>query len=256
MNLLIRCHLFAAVFESTTMNPKRRPAGGELKRYWGDPQHPAPTEWGTSAWEYWNAGAWIRANPTAELPLVTYAPRMHTGDFGILDKPPLFRALLDAKRCWSGVTHEGPQIGHRAPEWMFQLRRSDSLAAFGNSTLDDDPGIGFGGDPECQLNGYLCFEPRTQVDRPDLWEMTVYLAAGDKTGRDGAPLDECLADVTPRRCRQFRAQPGQRFAWSNTSLAGDRTIQSGTAVADDWGLVTAQQVRISKGKNRLAIRRE
>jgi hypothetical protein len=70
---------------------------------------------------------------------------------------------------------------------MFQLRRSDSLAAFGNSTLDDDPGIGFGGDPGCQLNGYLCFEPRTQVDRPDLWEMTVYLAVGDKTGRDGAP---------------------------------------------------------------------
>jgi hypothetical protein len=247
--------LFAASFECTTMNPKRSPAGRECKRYWGDPREPAPTEWGPSAWEYWNAGQWIRTHPTAELPLITYAPRMHTGDFGILDKPPLYRALLDTKRAWSCVFHEGPLIGHRAPEWMFQLRRSDSVAAFGNCSLDDNPGIGFGGDPGGQMNAYLCFDPRSQVDRPDRWEMTIYLHAGDKRGRNAAPLDRCTVDVTPRRCRQFKLSPGAGLTWANTSLPDGQLVQTGKATADRWGLVTARKVLVSKARNRLVIRR-
>jgi hypothetical protein len=247
--------LFAATFECTTMNPKRSPAGNECKRYWGDPKNPAPTEWGVSAWEYWNAGQWIKTHPTVEIPLMTYAPRMHTGDFGILDKPPLYRALLDTKRAWSTVFHEGPLIGHRDPSWMFQIRRTDSLAAFGRCNLDDNPGIGFGGDPGGQMNAYLCFDAPSQVDQFDCWEMTLYLYAGDSRGRNAAPLDQCTADVTPRRCRRFRAQPGQKFQWINTSLADEKTVQTGTAVADQWGLVTAEKVIVSKGKNRLVIRR-
>ncbi|MBM4035451.1 MAG: hypothetical protein FJ291_27230 [Planctomycetes bacterium] len=245
--------LFAATFECTTMNMKRSPAGNECKRYWGDPQRPAPTEWGASAWEQWNAPEWIRSNPTVELPLITYAPRMHTGDFGILDKPPLYRALLDTKRAWSACFGEGPLIGHKDPDWMFALRRSDSVAAFGNCSLDDNPGIGFGGDPGGQMNAWLAFEPRTQVDSPDRWEMTLYLVAGDKRGRGGAPLDACTADVTPRRCQRFKPSPGAKVTWTNTSLADANPVQTGTAIADQWGLVTAQRVIISKGKNRLAI---
>jgi len=245
--------LFAASFECTTMDPKRSPAGQECKRYWGDPKDHAATEWGQSAWEHWNAPEWIRTHPTAELPLITYAPRMHRGDFGILDKPPLYRALLDTKRAWSCVFHEGPLIGHRAPEWIFQLRRSDSVAAFGNCSLDDNPGIGFGGDPGGQMNAYLCFDARSQVDRADRWEMTVYLHAGDKRGRNAAPLDQCAVDVTPRRCRQFKAAPGEEFAWTNTSEEDGKLVQRGTATADRWGLVTAEKVIVSKGRNRLAI---
>ena len=71
------------------MNPKRSPASMECKRYRNDPKTPAPTEWGESAWEYFNAGEWIKNHPAAELPLVIHTPGMHTGDFGILDKPPL-----------------------------------------------------------------------------------------------------------------------------------------------------------------------
>ena len=247
--------LFAATFESTTMNPLRSPAGNECKRYWGDPKSPAPTEWGTSAWDYWNAAEWIRNNPAAELPLITYAPRMHTGDFGILDKPPLYRSLLDTKRAWSAIFDEGPQIGHRAPDWIFSLRRSDSVAAFANCSLDDDPGIGFGGDPGGQMNAYLGFDPRSQVDQPDRWEMTLYLDPGDKQGRGGAPLSQCSADVTPRRCRGFAAKPGEKFAWINTSPADGKVVQTGTAIADPWGLVTAERVIVSKSRNRLVIQR-
>jgi len=247
--------LFAATFECTSMNLKRSPAGGECKLYWGDPRNPAPTEWGVSAWEYWNAGEWIRTHPDADLAPMTYAPRMHTGDFGRLDKPPLFRALLDTKRAWSAIFHEGPQAGHYGPGWLYQLRRTDSAPAFANCSIDDSPGIGLGWDPGGQMNAYLCAEPRTQVDRPDRWEMTVYLYPGDSRGRSAAPVDECTADVTPRRCRQFKAKPGQKFVWTNTSLADGKVVQTGQAVADDRGLVTAKSVTISKGKNRLVIRR-
>jgi len=247
--------LFAATFECTTMNPKRSPAGNECKRYWGPVTNPAPTEWGVSAWEYWNAGEWIKHHPQTELAPMTYAPRMHTGDFGRLDKPPLYRALLDTKRAWSTVFHEGPLEGHRAPGWMYQLRRTDSVPAFGNCSIDDNPGIGFGWDPGGQMNAYLCAEPRTQVDRPGRWEMTVYLYAGDRRGRNAAPLDRCTADVTPRRCQRFKARPGGKFTWTNTSVAARKVIQTGAAVADKRGLVTAKKVVISKGKNRLVILR-
>ncbi len=247
--------LFAATFECTTMNPKRSPAGGECKRYWGDPKDPAPTEWGVSAWEYWNAGGWIRSHPQADLAPMTYAPRMHTGDFGRLDKPPLYRALLDTKRAWSTVFHEGPLLGHRGPAWMFQLRRTDSVAAFGNCSLDDNPGIGTGWDPGGQMNAYLCCDVRSQIDAPDGWEMTVYLYAGDARGRGAAPVDRCTADVTARRCRKFRAKPGEKFTWTNTSVAENKVVQQGSAVADELGLVTARKVIISKGKNHLVIRR-
>jgi len=245
--------LFAVAFECTTMNPKRSPAGMECRRYWGDPKRPAPTEWGQSAWEYWNAGAWIAAHPAVELPLITYAPRMHTGDFGRLDKAPLYRALLDTKRAWSAIFHEGSLIGHRDPSWMFQIRRSDSLAAFGNCTLDDDPGIGFGWTPRGQMNAYLCFDPRSQTDAADRWEMTVYLTSGDKRGRGAAPVDQCTADVTPRRCQKFKAKPGEKFTWTNTSVKDKKVVQTGQAVADKHGLATATDVIITKGKNRLLI---
>jgi len=105
------------------------------------------------------------------------------------------------------------------------------------------------------MNAWLCFEPRSQVDQADRWEMTLYLLGGDKRGRDGAPLDQCTADVTPRRCRHFKAGPADTFTWTNTSLADNQVVQSGTAAADTWGLVTAEKVIISKGKNRLVIQR-
>ncbi len=105
------------------------------------------------------------------------------------------------------------------------------------------------------MNAYLCCDARSQVDQSDEWEMTLYLYAGDDRGRRGAPLQKCSADVPPRRCRRFKAQPGEKFTWTNTSLADNKVVQTGTASADQWGLVTARQTVISKGKNRLVIRR-
>jgi len=248
--------LFAATFECLTVNPKRSPAARECKRYWNDPKTPAPTEWGISAWEYWNVAQWVLNHPAAELPFVSYTPYQHEGDFGQLDKPPFYRAMLDTKHAFATYFNESRGLyGTADASWIFCIRRHDTIAAFGNCTLDDNPGIGAGYDPGGQINAYLCFDAPSADDEEDKWAMTLYLYAGDKRGRQAAPLDECAADVTPRRCQKFKAKPGEKFTWTNYSLAKDKVVQTGTAEADQWGLVTAKRVIISKGKNRLVIQR-
>jgi hypothetical protein len=68
-----------------------------------------------------------------------------------------------------------------------------------------------------------------------------------------SPVDQCTVDVTPRRCQHFKASPGERLPWSNTSVADGRVIQSGTALVDRYGLITLEQVAVSKDKNRISI---
>ena len=79
---------------------------------------------------------------------------------------------------------------------------------------------------------------------PARWEMTVALTAK-------APKEECTVDITPRRLQKFKAKPGEKLKWSNTS--GAEEIQSGEVTADKWGLVTLQKVVVTKAENRIVI---
>jgi hypothetical protein len=149
--------------------------------------------------------------------------------------------MIDTKRPFTFNT----QIADRLPV----IRRNQSVPTFGNCSLDDNPGngdlnngLGMG----AQLNGYLNWDAETIVDRPGEWQMTVWL--------DGsAPLPECAVDLTPRRCQQFKPRPGDTFCWVSTAADGRKTIQSGTVVADSWGLVTLKELAVDKGKNRIRI---
>jgi hypothetical protein len=76
--------------------------------------------------------------------------------------------------------------------------------------------------------------------------MTVYVT-GD------CMEDHCTVDVTPRHLKQFKPAAGQTFKWTNTRLADGKTIGSGTVKADKWGLLTLDQVTVTKGRNRLTI---
>ncbi|OPX21996.1 MAG: hypothetical protein B1H04_05715, partial [Planctomycetales bacterium 4484_123] len=82
----------------------------------------------------------------------------------------------------------------------------------------------------------------------DRWALTVYLV-------DECRAETCTVDVTPRRLKNFRPAPGEKFKWTNTSLANKRLLQSGTVTADEWGLVTLKGVTVTRGRNRLEIRR-
>ena len=61
--------------------------------------------------------------------------------------------------------------------------------------------------------------------------------------------------MTPRRLQKLKVRPGKRLNWTNRSVAGGKVVQTGTAEADRWGLVTLKDVKVTKGKNRLQLRR-
>jgi len=133
------------------------------------------------------------------------------------------------------------------------IRLGHSVPAFTGCSLDDNPGNGdpADGDPEGQLNLYLRWEPDSLVEEQNRYEITVYLVGS-------APEDECTVNITPRRCRKFRPASGAKLVWTNSRrnrLAGGAgagtEVQAGEVVADKWGLVTVEGVRIGKEGNRI-----
>lgn len=63
--------------------------------------------------------------------------------------------------------------------------------------------------------------------------------------------ESAIMTVTPRRCQQFKAKPGTRFAWTLTE--GGKTVNKGTAVADKWGLVTAEGIELTQQPRRFGF---
>jgi len=70
-------------------------------------------------------------------------------------------------------------------------------------------------------------------------------------GRVKAPEDESTVDITPRRCQQFKPKPGETFKWTNAS--GGEVVHAGKVAADKWGLVTLENVTVTKGRNRIVV---
>ncbi len=232
---------------------------------WGPYPYGSRNWAGADHWDWMNICKYVRENPAKELPFHVSLPygSSHVGDMGPWAWQELYRALHDTKRaftarwgdCWAGSPPAGDMAG--------QIKLHQSLPAFRNCSLDDNPGdgafdvgaVGSDGDPSGNINGYQFWETDSIVDEPDRWEMTVYLYDGDKYGRGRAPADACTTDLTPRRCQRFRAKPGEQLKWTNTSLKDNRVVQKGTAEADRWGLVTVEKLIVSKGRNRIRIRR-
>ena len=48
---------------------------------------------------------------------------------------------------------------------------------------------------------------------------------------------------------------GEKVKWTGMPLGDGKEAQTGETTADRWGLVTLQQVRVGKGKNRVRIER-
>ena len=102
------------------------------------------------------------------------------------------------------------------------------------------------GDRNGWMNGFLMWEPQTITDEPGQFAITIWL--------DGKALeDSCTVDLTPRRCQEFKAKPAQAFKWTHTSLAEKKQPQSGTARADDCGLVTLEKLLVSTNKSRIRM---
>lgn len=212
---------------------------------------------GVDQWEYMDLAKWIRDNPTVELPYWLCWPAYgaypdHTvGDFGFMPWPETLHAMAATKRAFAANwSTNGPGPVGPLRDLVPRIRLHQSLPAFTRCSLDSSPGDGDHADAEKGggINLYQLWEPETLVDEPDRWEITLLL-------RDDCPYPDCTTDLTPRRCRKFTAKPGQAFKWTHAAVADGRELQSGTATADEWGLVTLNAVKVGKAPGRIHIRR-
>ncbi len=222
---------------------------------------------------------YVLANPEKELPYFALQAGwgMHLREMGWPPFPRFLRAMTRTKRAFvagwdqrSSWSWRATPVHRAVARGQIDIRTGRSLPAFGKCSLDDNPGSGrLGtGDLNGQINGYLLWESESILDQASRWAGTVWL---DET----APRGDCTADLTPRRCRRFKAKPGERFPWTNTLLPAplrppgpadkspaqpkipavprELVVQRGTAAADAHGLVTVEGLVIGKAKQRISI---
>ena len=230
---------------------------GSYARVYGEPDWGVKFQDGTAVWDHFNDAWYLRRYPDKEIGFITFSNGKNDGGIGWPQAVEFYRALQDTRRPHLFVWGQGGH-GQRATMPVslgervlpIDVRTDQTLPAFAHCSLDDNPGSGDpkDGDAKGQVNLYLYWETADIADAPERWEMTVGLI-------DKAPRDECTVDLTPRRCRKFKPKPGQMLKWTNASLRDNREIQTGSAKADKWGLVTIEKLRVAKGRNRIRVSR-
>ncbi len=239
--------------------PEKSPGfKGSYAQVYGPPEWGVKFEDGTPVWDHFNDALYLRQHPEKEIGLIAFSNGKNDSGIGWPQAAEFCRALQDTKRphvfVWGQGGHgERAQLPVTLSDRFVALepRTDQSQPAFTACSLDDRPGNGSpaDGDPKGQVNLYLFWETGDVADRPDGWEMTVGLVGK-------APKDRCTVNITPRRLQKLKPQPGEKFHWTNTPLGSDKAIQSGDVAADDSRLLTIPQVTVTKGKNRIAIRKE
>ncbi|HEX2499983.1 MAG TPA: hypothetical protein VHO73_00900 [Methylomirabilota bacterium] len=261
--------VYAVVMSDGHNNYRTSREGMKHAWKWGPPG--GGRNWlGVNHLDYLDLARWVRDNPAIELPFWIGAPAYGTfpshalGDFGFKPWQEFLSAMMETRRAFAATwMSNGPgDTTGVMQEMVPQIRLHQSLPAFSRGSLDarpltDEPKGQYHpgkwdqdfqrhADKEGGTNLYLRWHTDSIADEADRWEMTVFLTTK-------APADTCTVDITPRRSQKFRATPGERFKWSNTSLAGQRELQSGEVVADASGLVTLEKVVVDKSRNRIRI---
>lgn len=225
---------------------------------------------GKPVFEYYKDAAYLRRYPEKEIGFITWSNGKNDGGIGWPQALEFFQAMQETRRphifVW-GLSGHGQRAampangGERV--MPLDIRLDQSLPAFTNCSLDDDPGTAskfttpkqvtvgresktdlYDGDSAGQINLYLYWDTKTVVDTTGRWEITVALT---KT----APKDQCTVDITPRRLQKFGSRRAEKFTWRNISEGNE--IQSGEVTADGWGLITIEKVAVTKAKNRIVL---
>lgn len=224
--------------------PARSPQfRGSYERVFGSLDWKIPFEGGsTPAFDHFDDERFARLDPAADTPLVCFSNGKNDAAIGWPQALDFWKALQDTRRphvfVWGQGGHgqrallPGPDPNER--ELGVDVRVDRTLPAFTRCTLDGRPDA----DDEGQSNLWLYWDAEA-VDEKDRWSMTLRMSKK-------APKDECRVDVTPRRCRAFKAAPGTKVAWTAGTASGE-------VAADAHGLVTAPQVPVSKTGTKLLL---
>ena len=223
------------------------------ERVYGKPEWKVLFEDGTPVWDHFNDAWYLRRHPDADVGFITFSNGKNDSAVGWPQAVEFFRALQETRQphlfVWGQAGHGQRAVmpdvgGERA--MPLDLRTDQSLPAFTNGSLDNDPGTGAAnsGAPAGQANRFLTWRTDRITDEPDRWSIEISLV-------QAAPRQTATVDVTPRRLQRFRLKPGDRVEWTNT--IGGTVAQRGEAVADQWGLITLPQVQVSRGGSRIAV---
>jgi len=260
--------VYAVVMSNGHNNLKNSREGRKHSWKWGK----AKNCYGVVHEDHLDMAAWVRNDPAADLPYWVGAPAYgafphHTlGDFGFKPWQDFVTAMQATRRAFTCVwMSNGPGLTKPFMDEMVpKIRLHQTVPAFTNCSLDTkiltdkpkgkyrpgafDQDFQKSADKLGGINLYQRWDTKSLVDEAGRWEMTVFLSKD-------APKEQATMDLTPRRCQAFKPKPGERFKWTNTSVADGKVVQSGTVTADKWGLVTVPKVTVTRDKNRITIGR-
>jgi hypothetical protein len=218
----------------------------------------------TPAFSFYDDDWYLRNHISDDTPFITFSNGKNDSGIGWSQAVKFVNALQDTKRphifYWGMGGHNQrtlnpPDINGNRSESLnpIDIRTDQSLPAFTNCSLDDDPGNGNtnNGDESGQINAYMFWKTDDIVDTQSRWEMTVGVV-------QTAPAQSCTVSLTPRRLQNFDPVPGKVYRWTNTSLSNNAQIQSGTVTCDSYGLLTINDLTVNRinssgGGNRIVI---
>jgi pimeloyl-ACP methyl ester carboxylesterase len=248
----------------------------------------------TAAFDYFSNVWYLKNHVTESMPLVVFSNGKNDTVMGWPQALDFFRAMQETRQphifFWGlsghgqGLSLPGERVADGAHRTLgMDIRTDRTLPAFTRCSLDGNPGTAkaipqeefeklkaaakkekeekkqqneravdpYDGDSIGQANAYLYWETDDAliVDEPNRWGLTLALVAK-------APKDECVVDVTPRRCQKFVAKPGEKFQWTSKPTGANKPVQLGEATADQYGLVTIPAVIVTKSKSRLSIEKK
>jgi dienelactone hydrolase len=157
------------------------------------------------------------------------------------DQVDMARALAAGRHGFAMAWNNGGHSSQTAHETAGRLEKyygkekfalHRSYPAFSNSSIDDNPGNGDPKDGDLVGGINLGFIWSAVIDEPGKWSVAI------ENDRCKGPM---TVDVTPRNRQRFKPVAGDKLKW--TSSAGG----AGEIVADRWGLVTIEKVKIAPG---------
>lgn len=196
-------------------------------------------------------------------------------DHGLIDKVILWSTqgqtiypILDAGlRAWSGVVtntdHEWsnflgmpPTMGlDKEPFWNFQVIRDESVPGLSNLSGNSELPPSSTGAYNQTILWSASWNPwdGAPQDRPGRWSISLCAVAIGKPVCGSGKTQ--TVDITPRRVQNFVILAKEKIKWENQSIVDGRVISSGTVTADDLGLITVRNFKVSPSGNRLVLMR-
>ncbi len=269
-------------------------ADGAIK--WGNPDLnlpvsiSAPGNWAANLQKYNLVGVWdwqsYQENFAPSTPEMASRRSDDMAPFGIThglqdividwntQAQPFYQKLDSSLRTWGAVItntpHQwayyqglppsiipiGSSIYDYVPFWGFQVIKDETVP--GLSNLSSNPGY-----PPLSTGNYndtILWSSSwndwdgSPIDQPSEWQMSFCsVAVGSTTCGTG---DEELVDVTPRRLQKFVVKPGAVYEWENFRVRSGKLTDQGTVTADENGLLTVQQFKVSPTGNRLVLKEQ